>query len=218
MIAVPLVLIAAGFAVLPFDVAIDQWLRSCDIPGMLDDVFVAGESFGNGAGAILIVLTVFVLAPEHRRKAPVLLCAAICSGLSSQAIKVFVSRTRPRDLPHDIMSYADTFQWPFQMTLENVRIRSLPSSHTASAVGLAVALAWCFPRGRWLFAGLATLVAVQRVEIRAHFPSDVLFGGALGWCVGHCCLAAARMWTNRARNADVCSESEDRPTDLPQAA
>ena len=218
LVAVPLLLILAGIAALPVDVPIDQWVRGCDIPGIVDDIFVAGESFGNAAGAILIVLTISVLAPDLRRRTPVILCAALCSGLASQAVKVFVSRTRPRDLPPDIASFAETFQWPFQMTLENIRIRSLPSSHTATAVGLAVALAWCFPRGRWLFTGLAALVAVQRVEIRAHYPSDVLFGAALGWCVAHLCLAASQRWTNQTGNADVCSNDNGQQPELAEAA
>ena len=199
------ILVLAGCAVMPWDVAIDHWVRSCDIPGMLDDVFVAGESFGNAAGALLITLTIFVLAPQYRRKVPTILCAALGSGITSQALKVFVTRTRPRDLPADLASFRDTFDWPFVMTTENIRFRSFPSSHTATAVGLAVALAWCFPRGRWLFAGLATLVAGQRVEIRAHFPSDVLFGAAVGWVFAHVCL-------QRIRVASESSQSDAEPS------
>jgi len=208
------ILVLAGCAVMPWDVAIDHWVRSCDIPGMLDDVFVAGESFGNAAGVLLIALTIFVLAPQYRRKVPTILCAALGSGITSQALKVFVTRTRPRDLPADLASFRDTFEWPFLVTTENIRVRSLPSSHTATAVGLAVALAWCFPRGRWLFAGLAALVAVQRVEIRAHFPSDVLFGSAVGWVF-------AQVWLPRTRVASEASQpaaESSRPVDGPPAA
>lgn len=186
------ILVLAGCAVMPWDVAIDQWVRGIDIPGMLDDVFVAGESFGNAAGVLLIVIAIVVLAPQYRCKVPTILCASIGSGILSQAIKVFVTRTRPRDLPADIATFRDTFEWPFLVTTENIRVRSLPSSHSATAVGLAVALAWCFPRGRWLFAGLAALVTVQRVEIRAHFPSDVLFGAAVGWVFAQICLPRSR--------------------------
>jgi membrane-associated phospholipid phosphatase len=213
------ILVLAGCAVMPWDVAIDHWVRSCDIPGMLDDVFVAGESFGNAAGVLLIAMTIFILAPQCRRKVPTILCAALGSGITSQALKVFVTRTRPRDLPGNLASFRDTFEWPFLVTTENIRVRSLPSSHTATAVGLAVALAWCFPRGRWLFTGLAILVAAQRVEIRAHFPSDVLFGAAVGWVFAQVCLPRHSTTTKSCQsNAEQSGPVEERPVEEPPVA
>jgi membrane-associated phospholipid phosphatase len=50
-----------------------------------------------------------------------------------------------------------------------------------------VALAFLYPRGRWLFIGLAALAAFQRIEVQAHFASDVLAGAALGCLVGGLC-------------------------------
>ena len=49
-----------------------------------------------------------------------------------------------------------------------------------TAAGLAAALAWKYPRGRWLFATLAMLGVMQRVATLAHYPSDALLGAALG--------------------------------------
>jgi undecaprenyl-diphosphatase len=66
----------------------------------------------------------------------------------------------------------------------NDKLQSFPSGHAATAAGLAVALAVLYPRGRWLFAVLAVLAALQRVEVQSHFPSDVLAGAALGCLTG----------------------------------
>ncbi|MFM7292258.1 MAG: phosphatase PAP2 family protein, partial [Planctomycetia bacterium] len=46
--------------------------------------------------------------------------------------------------------------------------------------GLAAALTWKYPRGTWLFVALAAAAAAQRVASSAHYPSDVLFGAAVG--------------------------------------
>ncbi len=66
--------------------------------------------------------------------------------------------------------------------------QSLPSGHTGTAVGLAIALVWAYPRGRWLFPVLALLVACQRVQAGAHWLSDVLAGGVVGCLVALVCL------------------------------
>jgi membrane-associated phospholipid phosphatase len=58
--------------------------------------------------------------------------------------------------------------------------QSCPSAHSAVAAGLAMTLALRYPSGRWWFAILAALAMLQRVDVGAHFPSDTLFGAALG--------------------------------------
>jgi membrane-associated phospholipid phosphatase len=49
------------------------------------------------------------------------------------------------------------------------------------AFGLCAALAWRYPRGRWLFLVFAVSAALQRVATSAHYPSDVCFGASLGF-------------------------------------
>ncbi len=56
---------------------------------------------------------------------------------------------------------------------------SMPSSHTAYAVVLAVFLAALYPRLRPIVIGLALLVGICRVLFGAHYPSDVLVGAGL---------------------------------------
>ena len=52
------------------------------------------------------------------------------------------------------------------------------------AVGFCLALSTVFPRGRWLFSGLAVLVAMQRIEIWGRkYLSDTLFATAVAYGV-----------------------------------
>ena len=59
--------------------------------------------------------------------------------------------------------------------------QSFPSAHTATGWGLAIGLAWVFPKGRWLFFGVAALGSIQRVTSFAHWPSDVFCGAAIAF-------------------------------------
>ncbi|MGO4671123.1 phosphatase PAP2 family protein [Bosea sp. 2RAB26] len=62
---------------------------------------------------------------------------------------------------------------------------SFPSGHAVQMGALAAALARIWPRySVWSWSG-ATLIALTRVALLAHWPSDVVAGGALGVGVEH---------------------------------
>jgi undecaprenyl-diphosphatase len=58
---------------------------------------------------------------------------------------------------------------------------SLPSGHATTAFALAFALIVFFPRWRMILIALAVILAVSRTMVNAHFLSDVLAGGIVGW-------------------------------------
>lgn len=57
---------------------------------------------------------------------------------------------------------------------------SFPSGHAWNAFMIAALLADQFRRKKYVFYCLATLVALSRVYLGVHYPSDVLSGAALG--------------------------------------
>ena len=174
-------------------------------PGDLERLFNMSEVFGHGFGVLFILLTVFVLDPKHRRTIPRLAAAAYGSGLAANCIKMLIARWRPHSFDLSVASVWDTFGGFMAFGAGGSRIQSFPSAHTATAVGLAIALAWLYPRGRWLFAFFALLVACQRMQSGAHFPSDVLFGAAVGCLVATFCIEHLR-WLDRFEGkADVAN-------------
>jgi membrane-associated phospholipid phosphatase len=143
------------------------------------------ETFGHGVGVALALLMLHQLDTTRRWAIPRVLSCAVAAGVAADLLKMLVMRTRPFELPAAFNGsvWASFGHWLPGLSGES-GMQSFPSAHTATAIGLAAGLIWLYPQGRWLFTALAVLVGCQRIASRAHFPSDVLIGAAIG------CLAA----------------------------
>jgi membrane-associated phospholipid phosphatase len=183
--------IGAGLA-LSVDVPLAQWLRS-DPP--LPKAFVRlttwAEAFANAIGVAVFILAVYVLDPTSRVAVPRLMAASWGAGLAADVVKLTIERTRPREFDY-VGGVWDTFG-PLINIGAGTGHQSFPSAHSAVAVGLAIGLSWRYPRGRWLFAGLAALACMQRLVSVSHFLSDVLSGATIGYLVGWACIGQTRL-------------------------
>ena len=61
---------------------------------------------------------------------------------------------------------------------------SFPSGHTLHAVAFTVVVLGHYPGLAWLLVPFTALVALSRVVLGLHYPSDVLAGAALGGLLG----------------------------------
>ncbi len=143
-------------------------------------------------GIAVIAVFIAVLDPLHRHVLPRVLAAALGSGILANVFKLLIARTRPHhfDLRTDAL---DSFAGWFPLLGNTSWDQGFPSSHTAAAAGLAIALACRYPRGRWLFPAVAVLAGVQRVLAEAHFLSDVFWGAAVGCIFAPLCVYGGRM-------------------------
>jgi membrane-associated phospholipid phosphatase len=137
-------------------------------------------------------VTIAVLDPGHRQMIPRVLAASLGSGLVANIFKLLLARTRPHhfDLQGETL---DSFAGWFPMLGNTSWDQGFPSSHMATAAGLAIVLASIYPRGRWLFPALAALSGFQRVLAEAHFLSDVLWGAAIGCIFASLCIPGGRL-------------------------
>lgn len=110
--------------------------------------------------------------------------AILGAGLLVNILKYIVGRPRPH-----LLDAVGPFGFkPFDFSYHYV---SFPSGHACTAAVLATLLALWFPRYRIVaYAGLA-LIAVSRVLVQAHYPSDVLVGFTIGTVTT---LILARFW------------------------
>jgi membrane-associated phospholipid phosphatase len=196
---VPALLLAAGVllalagAALAVDLPIARSVRAHELPGEIRHFVRLAECFGWGGTVGLIILAAAILDPRGWRVIPRLAIGAFGAGLGANAIKLLVVRSRPSVANLDGTVWETFGDWlpVFRVGVlgfaENAKQHSFPSGHTATAVGLAIALSALYPRGRWLFAALAALAALQRIEVQAHFLSDVVAGAAVGCLIGAAC-------------------------------
>jgi membrane-associated phospholipid phosphatase len=176
--------------VYPLDIGLSRVMSDTSLwPGDLRRVFKFSECFAHGSGILIILIAVWVLAPMARIHIPRIVACAFGAGLAANGMKLLVARRRPMVIDEAITDVQATWAggWsgsPPPADYFDYGWQSFPSAHAATAAGLAIGLSWVFPRGRWLFAGLAMLASIQRIESQAHWPSDVLAGAATGMLVG----------------------------------
>ncbi len=94
-------------------------------------------------------------------------------SLFDTIIKRMIGRARPL-----VTGVADPYVFsPFKWTAEYA---SLPSGHATTAFAVVVAFGTLWPRWRTVLWVYALLIAVSRVVLTAHYPSDVLAAAVVG--------------------------------------
>ena len=142
--------------------------------GFLDAMMQAASSVGD-RGVVWILLGIFLIARDKTRPAGIaVLLALLCAHvLGNEVLKPLIDRPRPCDL------YPD---WLYLIPRPGGA--SFPSGHTITAFAPAVALTVFRHRQGALALALATLIALSRLYLFVHWPSDVLAGAALGALIG----------------------------------
>ncbi len=192
-------LMLLALAIVWFDAHIAQWTIGHRLPGDVRKSLMLFEAFGHATGVAVMLLAVWILDVDRRRCVWRLAACAAGSSLIVHPLKRLVGRFRPSELAAQLPDPGDpglaawegwfpawrTGEW---LQLVQSELQSFPSGHAAVAAGFAAGLAFCYPRGRYLFAGLAGLAALQRLASGAHYASDVLVGAALGCLFAAFCL------------------------------
>jgi len=93
-------------------------------------------------------------------------------GLFVTIVKRMIGRARPFVAGDNVWAY-DPFNW-------HARYASLPSGHTTTAFAALVAIGAIFPQARALMWIYAVLIALSRIVVTAHYPSDAIAGAIVG--------------------------------------
>lgn len=188
--------VLAGGTLGGWDEDATRWLslhRSGVLDGVTGVVSRSADTLGIVAAALVVVI---ILWTRHRREQAALLVTALALELSVfLTVNAIVGRERP-----DVVPLGST-----------PTTGSFPSGHTAATVVLygAIALAvsstartYAWRVVSWLAAVLMPLaVAFSRVYRGFHYPTDVVFGLALGGAALLVALLAVRTW--RAARPEV---------------
>lgn len=108
---------------------------------------------------------------------------AFACALLYWSLKGFIRRPRPYHYDGEIKLGA--------LPLDEF---SFPSGHTLQAVAISiVSMAW-FPILAWVLIPFTVLVAISRVVLGLHYPSDVLAAAIIGAGVAAASLGLYRVW------------------------
>lgn len=152
-----------------------DWFQTLHTP-VLDKFMTSVTKLGN-AGIFWIILTVlFLLIPKMRKTGVVMAVALIIDLLLCNVLlKNLVARTRPYDVNTVI-----------QLLVAKLRDYSFPSGHTAASFASVAALYFAGEKKLWKPAlVLACLIAVSRLYLYVHYPTDVLGGVVIGIIAGY---------------------------------
>ena len=142
---------------------------------VLDGFFLGLTRVAGSYGQLWLIIAALLLIFKKTRKAGIsVLIAYLAVYLLGQIVlKQLISRPRPCQIDQ-----------AFAMLVARSSSSSFPSTHSAWAFGAATAI---FMRHRKLGAAayaVAALIAFSRMYMFLHFPTDVLFGTALGIALG----------------------------------
>ena len=164
------------------DFLILNWLQKHLRGKTLDILMPMITALGNG-GFLFALLTIGLLCTRRWRREGMAVGTSLllCLLAGNLFLKPLVGRIRPYDLVEG-----------FQLLIKPLADYSFPSGHTCASFASAFAIYKCkevfLKKWRTAAMVLATLIALSRLYVGVHYPTDVLgglivglFSGWAGW-------------------------------------
>jgi undecaprenyl-diphosphatase len=128
-----------------------------------------------GDGMAWYALMAFLLLRDRDAAVLPVLHMVVVGLVCTVSYKWLKKRTlRPR--PYQVHAGIEHFATPLDRF-------SFPSGHTLHAVAFTLVALTYYPALAWLLAPFTLLIAVSRVVLGLHYPSDVLMGALLGTAI-----------------------------------
>ena len=135
----------------------------------LDDLMVLASALGAGGFLWIVIGAIAGIFPRHTAA---MWRMWLALGLSFVIVDAVAKPVVARPRPFDVM----------EIRLIDTRplTPAFPSGHAAIAAAGALGVTRIFPGAGWILWPLAAVIALSRVYLGVHWPSDVFAGFALG--------------------------------------
>jgi undecaprenyl-diphosphatase len=155
------------------ELAIIRSLRTLSDPGWMAEIWRDITAIGSGTALTMVVLILALLWLQQNRisEVKILLAVAVSSTIANLGLKQIFDRPRPPADLNEILVLTDSF----------------PSGHSFQSVAILGTIAvLAADEARQRMIGLtaalivACFIALSRIVLGVHYPTDVLAGCALG--------------------------------------
>lgn len=136
----------------------------------LDKLMWFMTTMGNGGIIWISISIILILGGQYREVGNIiLLTLAVSTIIGEGIIKHIVKRIRPCNHENS-----------FNLLISKPISYSFPSGHTVSSFAVASVLSTYFAQYSLIFMGIAFLIALSRIYLYVHYPSDVAAGMLIG--------------------------------------
>ena len=154
--------------------------RAAQWPGLLGLLRLASR-LGDGGLWVALILALPLLYGAAAIRVSLIMTA---TGLSGYLVYKSLKSTLVRERPF--------IRYPaIELAISPLDRYSFPSGHTLHAVNFTWQAVVHYPQLAWVLVPAASLIALSRVVLGLHYPTDVLAGAAIGAVLAGCGLAIA---------------------------
>ena len=174
------------------DFTILDWVQAHLRCGLLDMLMPIITALGE-YGAVWILLCLLLLIRRDTRRAGVMMAIALALDvlLCNVILKNLIARPRPFTLRPETA-----------LLIKPPSGFSFPSGHSAASFAGAGAMLFAKQRGRLAALVLAAAIALSRIYLYVHYPSDVVCGALLGLLCGFLSVFFAGKWLKSCKTQE----------------
>ncbi|PIN86210.1 undecaprenyl-diphosphatase [Candidatus Woesearchaeota archaeon CG10_big_fil_rev_8_21_14_0_10_44_13] len=133
---------------------------------------------------IVIFILFFIIEFKNVKAVSNAIFSSVVAASINEAISLFYFRPRPF-VANNV-----------NLLIDHLRTASFPSTHAAVSFALATSV-FIYNRKAGVFAYMiAAVIALSRVFVGVHYPSDVLVGAAIGTCAAFMTNIFVRRYVN----------------------
>ena len=159
------------------DLAIFYFFNHSLSTSFLDKFFSIVTNVNNWYIAYIILLGIVFIKGGTKGKISVvlvILLIIVTDQLGHKVIKEIFQRVRPCNVLADVLT-----------PLGCNGTYSFPSNHSINNFAAAMFFSRLFPKFKWILFITASLVALSRVYLGLHYPSDIIGGAIIGLAFGY---------------------------------